>query len=329
MNSSLLKLSIGASTSVLILACHPRPTPPEAHLCETADICAEIITRNDNSCSIPFNYSNTRSFSYYNNNPNRKIYASYDETVRHLNSNKKDETTPRMVSIDPGKTATLGCWRTKGALSEQFDEWSYTPRGACYANECPAPPVTKPIDTRDPKDDCEKLCDRDDPSCLKTDIKGNSPEEIVIRSSLTDLTKAFLQSTPPTNVDVSPLIKLSNAFTGTNNCWRSDLLIDKPDPISSKFSNTGTTCRVGFGTQDPRVSSIEISFQGDWLGRFEKTGGKYTLNADDESHAPILSVLKPHGIWEYDPVILVNGSRGKMTFTGAKYYCSQLNWSFD
>ncbi|WP_152906027.1 hypothetical protein [Pseudomonas putida] len=330
MKNTILIVSISASTVALISACNGGPPKnPAPHDCETAQICAEIITTNDNSCTTSFGYSSTKAFALLNNHPSRKIYVTYEESVRHINSVAKDEKALKMVSVDPGKTATLGCWRTKGSLSEQYNEWSYTVPSACFANECPAPPVNKPVDTRDPKDDCRMLCDRDDPSCLKTVITGNSPIEKAIKSNLYKLTDSILKSALPSSIDLSPIVNLSNSFTGSNSCWRSDLAIDKPDPISSRFTNTGATCRVGFEAYDPRISSMEISFQGDWLGRFEKNAGTFTFTSDDEGHAPLMSLLKKDGVREYEPVTLINGSKGEITFTGAKYYCARVEWSGD
>lgn len=303
--------------------------PPEAKDCESAELCSEVVTTTDPMCKTPFNYSSDKFFTVWNRHPNRKIYVTYEAYVRHISTTAPDEKILKMVAVNPRETEPLGCWRTKGILSENFDQWSYTLMTSCFANECPSPPVSKPSETRDPKATCEELCARDDASCLKSEISTPPPLMPKLRSVLYRFTSANLNNQLPTNVAMEPIVELANAYTNTNSCWRGDIELGAPSPISSAFRNSGSTCRVPFTTSDPRAPGLEVAFPGDWTGRFERTKATYTYVSSDAAHSPLMSIAKKDGSIVHETVSKITGEQGLMTFSGSKYYCGQVFWRGD
>ena len=200
---------------------------------------------------------------------------------------------------------------------------------SCFANECPSPPVSKPSETRDPKATCEELCARDDASCLKSEISTPPPLMPKLRSVLYRFTSANLNNQLPTNVAMEPIVELANAYTNTNSCWRGDIELGAPSPISSAFRNSGSTCRVPFTTSDPRAPGLEVAFPGDWTGRFERTKATYTYVSSDAAHSPLMSIAKKDGSIVHETVSKITGEQGLMTFSGSKYYCGQVFWRGD
>ncbi len=309
------------------------PTPPPPVVCESAQVCAVQRTTQDKDCKFQGPGSSDLFYIVQNEHPQRKIYATYMATVRHLNSNRPPESSYGSVSADPNKTGTLGCQRTKGVLAEQFDEWSFTIVSACFANECPSPPMKNPDKTRDPRKTCEELCDEDDQSCLKYTLNGSAPIERRVKSSLDQLNRSLISVQPPASVHVDPLVAVSNAYTGSNQCSRTDLVFSSPNSAGEpSFYNTGSSCPIGVSLSDPRVSAFEISFPGDLSGNAQLSNGQsYSLVPTDDNHSPKLLITeKASGSRVEEPILLWKGrSSSTMTFTGKKYYCAQLKWEGD
>jgi hypothetical protein len=236
-----------------------------------------------------------------------------------------------MVGVDPYGTATLGCARTKGVLDNQFDEYSFTLVTACFADQCPSPPVSTPTKQRNPGLTCQKLCQDGEASCLRYKIVStNSAQEAQLAAALDHFNNAMYMASPPTKVDVSGLVTLSNLFTGKQTCSRGTLdIADPPSPYP--FANSGATCPVGFAISRPDVSAVEI----DWPGLYQ---GKIQINpattsyamASDAASSPSLFVTetatkKP----VLEPVITVQGTHGptsSLVFTGQQYYCAEIDW---
>ena len=78
MRSCISRLAIPASLAVAVLgsSCGKTTVPqlPPPKVCETAATCADIGTRNDKACALPFGYSRETIFIAGNNHPSRKIY---------------------------------------------------------------------------------------------------------------------------------------------------------------------------------------------------------------------------------------------------------------
>lgn len=318
---------IAIGSAAILTACQTRITEPKD--CESAQLCAEVVTMIDPSCKVPLHYSSDKIFAMHNRHPNRKLYVTYEAYVRHVSSVKPDEKVIKMVAVDPRKTETLGCWRTKGVLHDNFDEWSYTITTACFANECPSPPISKPSETREPGAKCEELCARDDASCLKSEIGAPAPIGPKIRSALYRFTSAHLNNPLPTSINMEPITELANAFTQTNSCWRGNIEIGASSPITSAFRNSGSACRIPFDTSDPRAPGLEVAFQGDWTGQFERTKLSYKYVSSDEAHSPMMSIEKRDGKVVHEAITTITGEQGLMTFTGSKYYCGQIYWRGD
>jgi len=113
-------------------ACAPVGTPATpTPICQSAMACAQVVTFTDNSCPLAFPnpsspYANSNHFDMLNNHPQKKIMVHYEERVRHLNSLRSDEHLAKWVAVAPGQTAPLGCQRTPGLTSDQYDDWAYT-----------------------------------------------------------------------------------------------------------------------------------------------------------------------------------------------------------
>lgn len=302
------------------------PKPAPARICASAMECMAVESRVDNSCKLPFGGSNSILYAATNIHPSRKIYATYEEKVRHLNSTRPDEKVSKMVAVETRTIEPLGCARTKGLIGDQIDEWSYTITAACFANECPSPPIAKPSANRDPRLSCEQLCERDDKSCLKVRI---DPMDTSVSQKLDVFSRDLMSAIPPQRVKMSELIFLSNAYTGSSICVRGELELAGSGTPAYQFNNAGASCPIGFSVKSGYVSALEAFFPGDYSGQFENVAGKsWSLISEDESHSPTLVITEsPAGNLVSEPLAAIQGSsRGQITFTGKKYYCAQVSW---
>jgi hypothetical protein len=336
----LLRFVVLSVIGLLLVGCPggpPAPMPP----CATADACTSIVSGREPACRLPFSSSTDRQFWVQNDSPDHKVFVSYLEKVRHINDpgHRPDEVTPRVITVDRRQFAVLGCERTKGLDSEHYDLWSYTIQAACFVDQCPSPPISKPGKTRDPKQTCSQLCDLDDASCLKLEVQkvNPSPPEKALADVLRKLNTEMLAVAPPTTnvVHLADLVALSNSFTGTDTCYRTDLTFESSPAGSAlyPFDSSGSTCPIGFGLRGAPVATVQVLMPGDLNGSMElnSAGGEYSLVPKDEQHAPVLHLLeKASGQLVKETIVQAMGKRqagtGTLTFTGQQYYCVQIKW---
>jgi hypothetical protein len=259
-----------------------------------------------------------------NKNPSRKIFVTYEERVRHLNQLKRDETATKMAGIDPNAKVPLGCERTVAPDypedNERYDEWVYTKIAACFADQCPSSAPNKPVHERDPRATCERLCAANDPSCLKYSIPNSDPLAGVLGRFNDDM----INANPPTPVRLSALVNLSNAYTGTDECYRTDLTLGRGTPIS--ISNSGSSCPIGVALPNPNVSALELTLPGDLTGSMTHIPAiAFSVDTTDDTHSPTM-YLTEQVQQVYEPVFRVTGTPTRIAFWGKKYYCAQLDW---
>ncbi|MBR8179682.1 hypothetical protein [Burkholderia ambifaria] len=311
----------------------PADPPP----CQTAMACVTEEVAKEPTCTYRKYGADGTGYRYKNSHPSKIVILSYEETVRHMNSSPPlpDEVNPHIAKIDPlggvENPVGVGCWRTPGVQggAEQFDEWSYSKITACFLDECNKnpPAVNKPVQVRDPQVKCEALCSKDDRSCLKAEIPSE-PLADIFAKELDNVTFKFIRARGGEKIDMRNFAKVVNQFVGTDVCWRADVVVGIPLGGNFPFSNAGSSCKVHFSlTGQPNYASFGLELPGQWVASLIKRGGAYELTNRDESHSPLLSVVRLGGApEEFDPIIKITGARGQMTFTGSKYYCGQLNW---
>ena len=308
------------------------PKIPPPHPCETALVCANVDSRSEASCRFVFNDRvNTTLFNMQNNSAGKAIRVKYEEKVRHINSTSADEKVTKTVTVQPRQSETLGCERTKGFLSNQFDEWSYTKLDACYVGDaCPGVPEEKPTKERDPRRTCEDLCLQEDASCLKAQISGGGALGGKLRAELTQFSNALAGANPPTDISLKALADISNIYTGGTACTRGDLHLDASSGTVYPFAASGTSCPVGLEVQDLRISSVELTMPGIWSGEMQKTAQGYGLASGDKPHSPMLEIVELGTSKRvFEPVVKVTGGPRRLTLTGEKYYCAEVSWSGD
>jgi hypothetical protein len=312
----------------------PEPTP----VCQNALACAQVMTFTDQTCPLAFppasSYSNPNHFDLLNNHPQKTIVVHYQEKVRHLNSTRPDEALNKYVAVSAGQTAPLGCQRTPGLTTDQYDDWVYTLLDACFVSDtgCQIVPLPKPSKQRDPAKTCTALCMGGDQSCLKYSVTGAGPVDTQLKNALSAFSSALLNASPPANVSMSSLVSLSNIWSGSNTCSRGDLSIASPAPIDFPFSNSGSSCPVGFNLpNDTRASSVIVTFPGQLTGTIQMAQAaprpRLTMAPSDNTHGPMLSIVElPANTTVYEPIIATFATGGELTFTGEKYYCAQIVW---
>jgi hypothetical protein len=328
-----------ASSSFALSGC-TKFTPPPPAPCANAQACASVITQTDNTCPNAFPnanspYANTNFFSMFNNSQDKKIVVHYEERVRHLNSLRPDEHLDKYVQVDAGQSQPLGCQRTPGLNSEQYDDWTYTIQDACFVGSsgCVSNPLPKPTKQRDPKLTCEQLCQQNDNSCLKYSLSNSGPDA-QLRAALIKFNVAMLSSNPPAKVDVSGLVSLSNLYTGSNKCTRGDLAIGATAKVDYPFSNSGSSCPIGFAINSLAVSQVEVTFPGDLEGVIVmqplSPRTDLTLVPSDDAHSPLLNIVETATKASvFEPIVATKEASNGITFTGKTYYCAQVLWQGD
>jgi hypothetical protein len=301
-------------------------------LCDTAMSCIQTNENQDASCQFAGVDSNGWSYVAYNNNPSRKIFATFTQTVRHINSEQPPQSNTIMVAVDPYAASTLGCARTKGLLASQFDEWSYTLIAACFSDQCPSPPPSKPSKQRNPAMTCQQLCQSGDASCLRYKVTpAKSPLEAQLADALDQLNNVIYTAHPPVQIKVDGLVNLSNLFTGKNNCARTDLTVQGSTTPDYPFTNSGSTCPIGFSVSRPDVSSIEIDLPGLYSGNMQinLASTSYALVSNLANAPSMLVTETATNTPVLEPITTINGSHGvqsTLTFTGETYYCAEIDW---
>lgn len=330
-------MRFGRVTAIMLSGCglaacggsgSPSPAPPRD--CASALECAETFTTSDQACRFDSANSTLKFYNITNRHPNRKVFVTYEQKVRHMNTvGRPDEFETKMIGLDPRKSETLGCARTKGLLSNQFDEWSYTIVAACFSDTCPAPGPTKPIDQRPAALTCERACQDGEIYCLKADVSSTVPLGGQLSAALRRLTLDISRVNPPGKVDMTPIVEASNAYTGSTQCSRSDLFVDSSTTADFPFHNAGSSCQVGVSVNHPKVSAIELTLPGEFSGGMQKDAAaqSFLFAPQGEANMPKLFITEISDRPVYEPVILIQGQQGKWTITGQKYYCAQITFN--
>lgn len=313
------------TASMLFTGCS-KITPEPQKPCETARECAEIRVAADKTCKAGGFFESEDSYWMANNHPSRRIFVTYEETVRHINSPEKDLKTTKMISVDPGKMKILGCWRTKGLLDERFNEYSYSKQAACFSDQCPAPGPQKPTTERDPQANCSDLCDQGHESCLVADISGSVP---MLTSSLTKLNWNIIKAPLPASIDMAPLANLVNISNNNTDCKRTSLDLRQQGAGSATFLNTGSTCQLTASISQALHDQFRIEFPGEWTGGFQRTSTTFALVANSLDQSPMLWVRNASTkLWASDELVALesasDGSSFTWTFTANKYYCARI-----
>lgn len=325
-------LAITCLLAALLAGCGGGP-PPSPPVCSPALDCIQLIVVQDPACTVPFGSIPSSMYQFQNNHPDTAIYVSYVQNVRHLNVNPPIPDGPPanlIVSVDPGKAVNLGCVKTKNPNpGDEIDEWSFNKTSACFAGQCgsgsskPTPPP------RDPKLTCERLCNKNDVTCFKNTLGNSNPAEVQLAKALNAFNFAILSAKPPAKVDMSSIVALSNAYTGTTHCNRDTLDLNALAPPAKNFSfyNVGSDCPAQFAISDPRASYIGISFPSELSGLADVSTKTFSLKPTDDPHSPKLTIglLSPDGP-STEPIIEVNGGSQHLLFTGEYKYCAMLQW---
>ena len=323
MKSRLVLLLCSICLTLSLVDCGVKPQHPSPQDCQTAAECTRLLA-DPTPATCTDNKKDSTYYSLINNHLTRKVRVNYEEKVRHLNSTRPNEQVSRTVLLEPRQTTPLGCRYTKGFLSEQFDEWTYSSLQSCFDGECPA--ITqKPGGTRDPKTTYEELCDRQDKSCFVLEL-ANTPNEKKLGDALAQLTISLANRPIPVQHSMDEFAMLANTYMGTNTCQRTPLTINQTNEVAT----AGTTCRVGAGTpNDSLISEFEFSLDGEILGDLERSSSSnYRVSFKDLPHSPWVKLQERQGnrpVIEH--VIGQSGQPNQLTLTGEKYYCARLKWA--
>lgn len=334
-----LGIAVSILLSTILVGCggFGSVTPPPSP-CANALVCAQVGSKADNSCVKPWGWSRTNSYWMVNHHPSRAIYVTYEKRVRHLNSLDPDQSDMFILGpIPPSKDMVLGCERneSKKPGGDSYNEWSFTPITACFDGDCAKEQLPqKPTKDRDPHLTCEQLCSKLDPSCLKYSVTNSTPEDRLVSQGLDDLTSKIASVIPPTSIDISSLVALSNAYTGSTSCTRGDMFFYNRSGSTPAFYNSGSTCPLGMALKHPQFSSLFVTLPGDFRGDFQQVPTRsFEMKPEDVPHSPTMLLEESgNGVVYWEPVTSITGvtgaaGNGMLTFTGQKYYCAQIDWN--
>jgi hypothetical protein len=304
-------------------------------ICQSAVACAQLTTVDDSLCKIGESNRSKKLWSLKNSHPTRDIYVTYSQAVRPLNSGVSGIDTVEIRGVTKASASVLGCYlRIDEDDPKKINEWSYSVINACFADECPSPNPLNPAQKRDPKTTCEILCSKSDASCIKSDINSADPIGRQLTKELNVFTNRLQNSVAPAKIDVTPLANLANLFTGTNSCWRDDLIIG---PLTaqglSSIENFGSTCEVGFELANPKGGALQITVPSNMQGKFAGNRSEFLMIFSKFNNSPWLSITKPGAQTEIDPITMISKTTPiakldpVLTFTGKVGFCAQVTWS--
>lgn len=314
--------------SATLIACGSA-RPPEPRKCNSAFECTLLRGSTDGEC-LPAASEKKTSFAVHNNHESRKIFVSYQERIRHVNTPKPDDVVTKMVSARSGESVFIGCQRTRGLLEGQFQEHSFNIVSACFSDECPASPPTKPSRERDPQAKCLDLCLDGDRSCAFLDLSDPALDPD-FKSSVSSFFFRSAQVQLPGEVDMSRIADIVNKLNNDQSCTRDPVVFSAESLGVSQFSASGSSCSVHLSINHRDFSELELRFPGLWAGTYERTThvDGFSYGSSQIETSPLISLKSiDSGHWENDPVIAIEGVKTPeraLVLTGQKYHCGLIH----